>query len=64
EKRLANLGIGLQLDTSVADCYRPPLDVLIGQLFGLFASIELGLKPDAPSPSGAISRVVSKVNIY
>jgi len=64
EKRLAKVGIGLQLDTSIADCYRPPLDVLIGQLFGLFASIELGLKPDAPSPSGAISRVVSKVNIY
>ena len=64
EKRLAKIGIGLQLDTSIADCYRPPLDVLIGQLFGLFASIELGLKPDAPSPSGAISRVVSKVNIY
>ena len=64
EKRLANIGIRLQLDTSVADCYRPPLDVFIGQLFGLFASIDLGLKPDAPSPSGAISRVVSKVNIY
>ena len=64
EKRLANVGIGLQLNTSVADYYRPPLDVFIGQLFGLFASIELGLKPDAPSPSGAISRVVSKVNIY
>jgi tagatose-6-phosphate ketose/aldose isomerase len=64
ERRLTNVGIRLQLDTSVADCYRPPLDVLIGQLFGLFASIDLGLKPDAPSPSGAISRVVSKVNIY
>jgi len=54
----------LPLELSVADSYRPPVDVFIGQLFGLFASIKLGLKPDAPSPGGAISRVVSKVRIY
>jgi tagatose-6-phosphate ketose/aldose isomerase len=40
------------------DLYRPPLDVVFGQLLGLFASIHCGLKPDNPSPNGAISRVV------
>ena len=64
EKRLAKIGIMLSLDISVADCYRPPVDVFIGQLFGLFSAIRLGLKPDAPSPRGAISRVVSKVRIH
>jgi tagatose-6-phosphate ketose/aldose isomerase len=49
---------------SVPDCYRPILDVLFGQLLGLFASIHYGLKPDAPSPSGAISRVVQNIGIY
>ena len=64
EKRLAKIGAVLPVELSLADCYRPPVDVFIGQLFGLFASIKLGLKPDAPSPGGAISRVVSKVRIY
>jgi tagatose-6-phosphate ketose/aldose isomerase len=64
EKRLAKIGIMLPLEISVADCYRPPVDVFIGQLFGLFSSIRLGLKPDAPSPRGVINRVVSKVRIY
>jgi tagatose-6-phosphate ketose/aldose isomerase len=64
EKRLAKIGIVLPLEIAAADCYRPPVDVFIGQLFGLFSSIRLGLKPDAPSPRGAISRVVSQVTIY
>lgn len=49
---------------TIPDLYRPVLDVLFGQLLGLLASIEHGLKPDAPSPSGAISRVVQNVGIY
>ena len=64
EKRFAKIGIILPLEISAADYYRPPVDVFIGQLFGLFSSIRLGLKPDAPSPRGAISRVVSRVRIY
>jgi tagatose-6-phosphate ketose/aldose isomerase len=64
EKRLAKIGDILPLELSVADCYRPPVDVFIGQLLALFSSIRLGLKPDAPSPCGAISRVVSRVRIY
>lgn len=49
---------------AIPDHYRPVLDVLFGQLLGLFASIHAGLKPDTPSPSGAISRVVQNVGIY
>jgi tagatose-6-phosphate ketose/aldose isomerase len=30
----------------------------------LFTSINLGLKPDMPSVSGAISRIVEGVKIY
>jgi len=48
---------------TIADDYRPPLDVLLGQLLGLFFSLRCGLKPDCPSPSGAISRVVQNVLI-
>ena len=49
---------------TVADAYRPPLDAIFGQLLGLFFSIRAGLKPDCPSPNGAISRVVQEVSIY
>jgi tagatose-6-phosphate ketose/aldose isomerase len=46
---------------AIPDLCRPPLDVLFGQLLGLFASLRCGLHPDNPSPNGAISRVVSGV---
>jgi len=39
-------------------------DILPGQLLGFYKSLALGLKPDAPSVSGAISRVVEDVKIY
>jgi tagatose-6-phosphate ketose/aldose isomerase len=54
----------LLLQPAIADEYRPPVDVLFGQLLGLFASLQHGLQPDTPSPNGAISRVVSKIKIY
>jgi tagatose-6-phosphate ketose/aldose isomerase len=38
--------------------------ILPAQLLGFFKCLNLGLKPDAPSASGAISRVVEGVNIY
>lgn len=63
-KRFANIGIMLPLEISAADGYRPPVDILMGQLLGLFSSIRLGFKPDAPSPDGVINRVVSQVRIY
>lgn len=38
--------------------------VIFGQILGLMASINLGLKPDAPSPGNVIHRVVQGVTIY
>lgn len=38
--------------------------VLPAQILGFFKSLDLGLKPDNPSVSGAISRVVEGVVIY
>jgi tagatose-6-phosphate ketose/aldose isomerase len=46
------------------DEYRAPLDVMLAQCLGVFSSLRMGLKPDWPSPNGAIRRVVSNVNIY
>jgi D-galactosamine 6-phosphate deaminase/isomerase len=56
--------ISLGFEHCVPDLYRPPVDVIIGQLLGLFVSLREGLKPDTPSPLGAISRVVSHVAIH
>ena len=54
------LGCGLDFP----DYYRPVLDVMLGQLLGLFASMRCGLKPDRPSPSGTINRVVQPIKLY
>ena len=56
--------LSLELPDRITDLYLPPLFVLVGQLLGLFASLREGLRPDEPSPHGAISRVVSHVTIY
>ncbi len=61
--RLADYVLSLQ-SPELADEYRAPVDVILAQLLGLFCSLRLGLQPDCPSPNGAISRVVSHVNIY
>jgi len=57
-----SLFLGLQHD--LADFYLPPLAVVVGQLLGFFASLKVGLRPDEPSPRGAISRVVEHVTIH
>ena len=54
----------LALDVNVADAYRPPLDVIFGQMLGLYCSVAHDLKPDSPSPGGVINRVVQKFRIY
>ncbi|MFC2075672.1 SIS domain-containing protein [candidate division KSB1 bacterium] len=48
----------------IPDLYRPPLDVTVGQMIGLFKSIDRGLKPDNPSVEGVIHRVVEGIKIY
>ncbi len=65
---------GLGLDTSICCCcdashaidedFLSICAVLPAQMLGLFKSMALGLKPDNPSVSGAISRVVEGVVIY
>jgi tagatose-6-phosphate ketose/aldose isomerase len=50
--------------TALGDDYRPAVDVMFGQLLGLFFSLRWNLQPDCPSPNGAISRVVQQVNIH
>lgn len=39
-------------------------NVIPAQMLGFFKSVRLGLQPDSPSESGAISRVVKGVTIY
>lgn len=56
--------LSLDAPDDFPDSCRPPVDVIVGQLLGLFFSVSNGLTPDSPSPSGAISRVVSHVKIY
>jgi tagatose-6-phosphate ketose/aldose isomerase len=48
----------------VPDNLAPPAYVIVGQLLGLFTSLQLGLSPDDPSPSGVIHRVVEGVRVY
>ena len=48
----------------VPDTLRAPLVAIPGQLLGLFVSLAAGLRPDNPSPSGIISRVVQGVRIH
>jgi len=38
--------------------------VLPAQMIGFYKSLALGLKPDAPSESGTITRVVQGVKLY
>ena len=54
----------LAISAPVPDLYRPPVDVLFGQLLGLYCSLAHDLKPDAPSPGGVINRVVGEFQIY
>ena len=54
----------LRYTAHIADDYRPAVDVIFGQLLGLFFSLQQKLQPDCPSPNGAISRVVQNVSIH
>jgi tagatose-6-phosphate ketose/aldose isomerase len=67
DKDLAGLAehvLTLNPSQPIPDYYRVPVDVMFGQLLGLFFSLRCGLKPDTPSPSGAINRVVQVGRIY
>lgn len=53
----------LDAPEDLPDFCLPVVDILMGQMLGLFLSVENGITPDTPS-TGAISRVVSHVKIY
>ena len=61
---LADYSLSLNCAADFPDQYRPVLDVMVGQLIGLFASMRCGLKPDQPSPGGTITRVVAPIKLY
>jgi tagatose-6-phosphate ketose/aldose isomerase len=61
---LADYSLSLNFPADFPDHYRPVLDVMLGQLIGLFASMRCGLKPDQPSPGGTITRVVAPIKLY
>jgi tagatose-6-phosphate ketose/aldose isomerase len=61
---LVDYRLPLNCPVDFPDHYRPVLDVMLGQLLGLFASLRYGLKPDQPSPTGAITRVVQPIKLY
>jgi D-galactosamine 6-phosphate deaminase/isomerase len=46
------------------DFMRVLTDVIVGQLAGVFKSLQYKLKPDSPSATGTINRVVKGVVIY
>lgn len=76
---LAEIGIaetapeGISLDhlitlsndtTTVDEEFLTVAAIVPAQLLGFFKSLQLGMKPDAPSATGAITRVVEGVQIY
>jgi tagatose-6-phosphate ketose/aldose isomerase len=59
--------LGIRLSDSVNQLdedFLTVCSVIPAQLLGYYKSLALGLQPDNPSKSGAISRVVEDVNIY
>jgi tagatose-6-phosphate ketose/aldose isomerase len=79
ERGIARVGIGEHIEQDFDLDYAISLDkneialpeeylaivsVLPAQIMGFFKSLNLGLKPDTPSASGTITRVVEGVEIY
>jgi tagatose-6-phosphate ketose/aldose isomerase len=60
----ADCELYLPIHVDVDDTYRPVLDVILGQLLGLYCSVAHQLRPDSPSAGGVINRVVQEFQIY
>ena len=60
-RELADYFIDLDLPSRLPDALRPLLDVVVGQMFALWSALARGVRPDTPSPSGAIQRVVTRI---
>lgn len=61
---VADRVISLEAPEGFPDDCRPPVDIVMGQMLGLFFSLANDIRPDTPSQQEAISRVVSHVKIY
>jgi tagatose-6-phosphate ketose/aldose isomerase len=48
----------------VGDDAAPVIDVVVGQLLGFFRCLQAGLRPDTPSESGVINRVVQSFTLH
>jgi tagatose-6-phosphate ketose/aldose isomerase len=48
----------------VGDDCAPVIDVVVGQLLGFFRCLREGLRPDSPSESGVINRVVQNFKLH
>jgi tagatose-6-phosphate ketose/aldose isomerase len=48
----------------VGDDSAPVIDVIVGQLLGFFRCMHEGLRPDSPSESGIINRVVQSFTLH
>jgi tagatose-6-phosphate ketose/aldose isomerase len=59
-----DLGVELQGVANLADDDLAVLDVMVGQLIGFFRCMGDGMKPDSPSASGVISRVVNDFTVH
>jgi tagatose-6-phosphate ketose/aldose isomerase len=54
----------IDINSGIPDYCMPIVDVIFGQLLGLFKSLNMGLKPDWPSEKDIITRIVKGVKIY
>lgn len=56
--------VEFQLSPEVSDADLAVLHVVVGQLLGFFRCLHEGLRPDSPSESGVITRVVAPFRIH
>lgn len=52
------------LNMLIPNSFRVLTDIIVGQLVGLFKSLQFGLKPDTPSETGTINRIVEGITVY
>lgn len=69
EHDISNVDVDLKIilsdqNDSISEEFLTILSILPAQILGFFKSLELGLKPDNPSESGVITRVVQGVKLY
>lgn len=68
ENKVENIDTDTQInfpgEYMIAEDFLPLCSIIPAQILGFYKSLQIGLMPDAPSVSGAISRVVQGVKIY